>query len=137
MVDSDGPSSGGRWLHRGARPLLPEAELEMAHQHWDVIKPSRLAVLFVFARSDQMPGSSQFAPGRKGGCSLGILRPGCQVNVYMCTWSYLSPRPVELCLADPTLTLVRAMRTPKHQSPSLATALPPACRGAEPAPGVP
>lgn len=80
-----------------------------------------------------MPASSQFAPGRKGGCSLGILRPGCQVNVYMCTWSYLPPQPVVLCLADLTLTLVRAVRTPKHQSPSVGIALPPACRGTKPA----
>lgn len=37
--------SGGCWLHRSVLlPLLPKAELEMAHQHWDMIASSRLAV---------------------------------------------------------------------------------------------
>lgn len=42
MVDGDALSSGGCWLHRSVLPL-PKAELEMAHQYWDMIASSRLA----------------------------------------------------------------------------------------------
>lgn len=47
MVDGHALSSGGCWLHRSVLLLLlllPKAELEMAHQHWEMIASSRLAV---------------------------------------------------------------------------------------------
>lgn len=90
MMDGDAlSSSGGCWLHRSVLPRCQR--LSWRWRTSPGIWSRRPVSLLVFARCDQMPGSSQFAPGRKGGCSLGILRPGCQVTVYMCTWSYLSP----------------------------------------------